>query len=595
MARPDDCPGTERLAAWLAGSVPEDLAVHVEGCPACRQEVERRLSASEVLGGLTPGASDSQRRRGPALRNALDSLKRESLEVPDPTEQAPSVVGRSTVAGPSQSVRVPRPGDESSPRMTEVGPAKPDRRIGPYQVLDRVGRGGMGEVFRAMDPALDRVVAVKVLTESLAGSPEARRRFLREARAAAAVCHEHVVTIHAVDDSGDQPYLVMQYVAGDSLQEKIDRQGPLGLKEILRIGMQVASGLAAAHAQGLIHRDVKPANILLENGVERVKITDFGLARASSDPNLTRSGTIVGTPNYMSPEQARGESVSPRSDLFSLGGVLYAMATGEPPFVADSAMAVLRKVCEDPPRPIHEVNPEAPEWLVTLVDRLMAKQREGRPSSAEEVAEVLRRHLAELQSVPKVEPEPSRTNRRGKAIRTALALVLALVSVAAAGAVAVNLEFWTASSTPLPEPGPVAVSTLDSPTPEQADPFVEEGTEAARRNDHREAIDLFGKALQIDPGSVVARIGRGRAYGRLEDWSKALADLDQAIRQDPRNADAHEERAYLRTRSGDFSGAIADANVTLRLDPGRTHAYAHRGVALYGLDQWARSLSDLDT
>src|SRR5262249_38595177 len=154
------------------------------------------------------------------------------------------------------------------------------------------------------------------LAPQLATSATARQRFMREARAAAAVSHDHVVTIHAVEETDRVPYLVMQLIDGTSLQEKLDRTGPLGLKEILRIGLQTAAGLAAAHKQGLVHRDIKPANILLENGIERVKITDFGLARAVDDASLTQSGVVTGTPQYMSPEQADGQPVDHRTDLF---------------------------------------------------------------------------------------------------------------------------------------------------------------------------------------------------------------------------------------------------------------------------------------
>src|SRR5262249_34431686 len=153
------------------------------------------------------------------------------------------------------------------------------------------GRGGMGIVFRACDEALQRVVAIKVLAPLLAANPTARKRFIREAQTAAAVTHDHTVTIHAVESAEAVPYLVMQYVAGQSLQQKLDA-GPLELKEIVRIGLQIAEGLAAAHAQGLVHRDIKPANILLERGSERVKITDFGLARAVDDASLTQSGVV---------------------------------------------------------------------------------------------------------------------------------------------------------------------------------------------------------------------------------------------------------------------------------------------------------------
>lgn len=229
-------------------------------------------------------------------------------------------------------------------------------RLGGYEILEVIGRGGMGVVLRAMDSKLNRVVAIKVLAPELASNPQARKRFLREAQAAAAVSHDHVVTIHAVDDNEKTPLLVMECIVGQSLQQKIDKVGALGLKEILRIGMQIASGLAAAHKQGLVHRDIKPANILLENGIERVKITDFGLARATDDVGITQSGQIAGTPQYMSPEQAMGHTVDQRSDLFSLGSVLYTLCTGRPAFRADSTVAVLRRVCDDVPRPIHEIN-----------------------------------------------------------------------------------------------------------------------------------------------------------------------------------------------------------------------------------------------
>ena len=185
----------------------------------------------------------------------------------------------------------------------------PDRlgKIGPYEVTDVIGRGGMGVVLRAHDPKLNRTVAVKVLAPQFAVNPTARKRFLREAQAVAAVTHPHVITIHAVDQTEKTPYLVMECIDALSLQEKIDRCGHLEVKEILRVGAQIAAGLAAAHAHGLVHRDIKPSNILLENDVERVKITDFGLARAVDDVSISRTGEVAGTPEFMSPEQAQGK------------------------------------------------------------------------------------------------------------------------------------------------------------------------------------------------------------------------------------------------------------------------------------------------
>jgi tRNA A-37 threonylcarbamoyl transferase component Bud32/mono/diheme cytochrome c family protein len=270
-------------------------------------------------------------------------------------------------------------------------------RLGHYEVTEVIGRGGMGVVLKAFDEKLHRVVAIKVIAPELATSATARQRFTREAQAAAAVRNEHVIDIHAVEEADGLPYLVMEYVSGLSLQERLDRAGPLEPKEILRIGIQVSTGLAAAHVQGLVHRDIKPANILLENGVQRVKITDFGLARAVDDASLSQSGVVAGTPHYMAPEQAEGKPVDRRADLFSLGSVLYALCTGRAPFRASTTMAVLKRVCEETPRPIREINPGAPEGLVAIIARLHAKDPAERLHSAGEVAELLSQQLAHLQ------------------------------------------------------------------------------------------------------------------------------------------------------------------------------------------------------
>jgi WD40 repeat protein len=337
-----------------------------------------------------------------ALRRRVEALLRsheeagDFLRQPVPERLAEELAARGT---PDETRGDPRPRDTGEGLAFLAPPGRPDSlgRLGPYEVSEVLGRGGMGVVLKGFDAKLQRVVAIKVMAPPLAVSAGARRRFLREARAAAAVRNEHVIDIHAVEEADGLPYLVMEYVAGVSLQERLDRTGPLELPEILRIGAQVAAGLAAAHAQGLIHRDVKPANILLENGVERVKLTDFGLARAADDASLTQSGVVAGTPQYMAPEQARGEAVDHRADLFSLGCVLYALCTGRPPFRAEGAMAVLKRVCEEAPRPVREINPEVPDWLAEIISRLHAKDPAERFASAAEVGGLLSKHLAHLQ------------------------------------------------------------------------------------------------------------------------------------------------------------------------------------------------------
>lgn len=270
-------------------------------------------------------------------------------------------------------------------------------RIGGYEVTGVVGTGGMGVVLKAHDRSLDRIVAVKVMSPHLASSGSARKRFAREAKAAAAVLHPNVIAIHSVASEDANPFLVMPYVRGSSLQKRIDSQGPLPLKDTLRIGAQIAAGLAAAHEQGLVHRDIKPANILLEEGVERVTITDFGLARAVDDASMTSSGVIAGTPQYMSPEQTRGELIDARSDLFSLGSVLYAMCAGRSPFRAETTYGVLHRIANDNPTSVCEVNSEVPEWLGRIIERLMAKRSVDRFESAAQVAELLEGCLAHVQ------------------------------------------------------------------------------------------------------------------------------------------------------------------------------------------------------
>lgn len=270
-----------------------------------------------------------------------------------------------------------------------------------YEVLEVLGQGGFGIVLRAFDTVLQRIVAVKVLAPEMAATSPARKRFLREARASAQIRHENVVQVYAIEET-PLPYLVMEYIPGQTLQERIDTVGPLATDEAVRIGTELARGLAAAHERGLIHRDVKPNNVLLEQGPGgRAKLTDFGLARAADDASLTQSGAVLGTPMYMAPEQARGEPLDHRADLFSLGSIIYAMVTGRPPFRAADGMSVLKRVCEDTPRPIREVIPEVPQWLSNVVGKLHEKNPEDRYQSANEVADALAKWQTEMQTPDK--------------------------------------------------------------------------------------------------------------------------------------------------------------------------------------------------
>jgi formylglycine-generating enzyme required for sulfatase activity len=296
-------------------------------------------------------------------------------------------------------------------------------RLGHYEMLQVLGRGGFGIVFRAFDDTLQRVVAIKVMAPQIATLSPARKRFLREARSSAAVRHENVVHIYEV---GEQPlpYLAMEFIPGETLQQKLDRSGPLEVSEILKIGRQIAEGLAAAHACDLIHRDIKPGNILLEGGSHKAKITDFGLARAADDASISQSGVIAGTPMFMAPEQALGHHIDQRADLFSLGSVLYQMASGRPPFRAPSALAVLKRVAEETPRPIPEIIPETPDWLCGIITKLHAKNPDERFQSAREVADLLADCEAKLKAKQEVRNVLPVAAKRGGRKWLAVAAVL---------------------------------------------------------------------------------------------------------------------------------------------------------------------------
>ena len=340
--------------------VSDDVAEHLENCKLCRERME--LSAAETW--LWESAGEILE-DAPELVNSV-RLTNSSLE-PFIHETA----GQEFVI-PSGMLKPP-----THPEM--LG------RIGEFEIERVVGTGGMGIVFKGFDSELHRTVAVKTLAPRFASIGAARKRFSREARAAAAICHENVISIHRIDSLDEYPHIVMPFISGGSLQEFIERNGPLDPVEIVQIGKQIAAGLAAAHDVGVIHRDIKPANILLENGCNRVLISDFGLAQVESDVSLTRTGLITGTPFYMSPEQAHGNPTDARSDLFALGGIMYFMATGRPPFTASTAMAVLNKICQKPLRDVRLLNSRIPSSLADVIHTLLEKNPEHRFRNASQV------------------------------------------------------------------------------------------------------------------------------------------------------------------------------------------------------------------
>jgi serine/threonine protein kinase len=284
---------------------------------------------------------------------------------------------------------------------------------GKYRLLERLGAGGMGAVYLAVDTRLDRKLALKVMLPEFAADRDAKERFLREARAAAKITHDNVVIVHEADEREGVPYIAMQFLQGYPLDEFLKQKGTPALPHVIRIARETALGLAAAHELGLVHRDIKPANLWLEAPNGRVKVLDFGLAKpVGTDAELTKSGAVVGTPAYMSPEQARGQKVDSRTDLFSLGSVLYRLCTGQTPFAGPNVMAVLMALGHDEPTPVRELNPNVPEPLAQLIHQLLAKKPEDRPQTATEVAKRLRAILEQrlAPSAPSAESPVPKTS-----------------------------------------------------------------------------------------------------------------------------------------------------------------------------------------
>jgi serine/threonine protein kinase/Flp pilus assembly protein CpaB len=376
------CPAPESLERFVHGRLPEkqtsELEHHVEQCPRCL----------DALASLAGGDTLVEALNGPST----------AMDVPENEEAVVALIRRlkeRRPAGGGQTAALADVSRELSFLLAPPQSADELGRLGRYRVLRVLGAGGMGIVLEAEDFQLRRRVALKILRPILATSESARQRFLLEARAMAAVEHEHVVAVHEVGEDRGVSFLAMPLLRGESLEERLQREGRLPTAEVFRIGREVAEGLAAAHRRGLIHRDIKPANIFLvrEEGSDlpaTVKLLDFGLARAvAEETRLTRTGMLAGTPQYMAPEQVEDEAVDVRADLFSLGAAIYRMCTGQVPFSGPNALAIVRAVTDKDPIPPAVLCADVPRDLSDLVLRLLAKKPADRPSSARALADAL--------------------------------------------------------------------------------------------------------------------------------------------------------------------------------------------------------------
>lgn len=433
--------------------------------PNLRSRIQTLLDVSKNLGNFLDPGDTSESWGG--------------IEPPAHDADAPDSVGA------TQDWRRPQidPADSEAAGDIDLGFLAPASQpgclgvLGHYAITEVIGQGAFGVVLGGRDTKLERDVAVKVLLPHLARTSPPRKRFLREARAGAAIRHPNVVQVYAVEEQ-PIPYIVMERVRGRTLQDAIDSDGPLEMQQVFPIAAQLSQALAAAHATGLVHRDVKPTNILVEPGrEERVVLTDFGLARTMDDASLTQSGFVAGTPMYMSPEQTHGQSIDPRSDQFSLGSVLYLMVTGRPPFRASSALGVMRRVAEARPRPIQEINPDVPSGMIQVIETMMQRDPNDRYASMDQAVhaiQALKSSWTARASAPLFMPmSPKKPAHVGAILKMVGALVLLL-----ACGIGISLRFSKTGElsgqgpsqtyNPSPSSGPAA--SIDSSPSNESDP-----------------------------------------------------------------------------------------------------------------------------
>ena len=351
----------------------------------------------------------------------------------NPDSLAPTLVLPKSQGGRTSSNELPR-ADPAGPSPTLPGRAAdgdPElRRVGRYQILERLGRGGMATVFKAHDPGIGRDVAIKFLHASLCEDEGCKTRFLREAGAAGRLSHPNIAIVHDVGEIDGRPYMAMELLTGVSLAEELEEKKTFAIRDVVTTGIELARALDYAHGKGIVHRDIKPANIMRMADSRAIKVTDFGIAHienpSDDSTDRTRVGDILGTPQYMSPEQARGGKIDGRSDLFSMGIVLYQMITGVRPFRGDSLVAVATKIAMEDPPSIDKQRPGIPPALRRVVDRCLAKQPSNRFQTGAEVAEALGKVLTAIDEANTAKNRPRIVPLRVKWAAT-MALIVAVV------------------------------------------------------------------------------------------------------------------------------------------------------------------------
>lgn len=527
------------------------------------------------------------------------------------------------------------------------------RTLGKYRLVERLGRGGMAEVYRAFQPNLEREVAIKVMHSYLAEDDNFIGRFKREAKAVANLRHAHIIQVYDFDIEDELYYMVMEFIEGETLKARLQRLNEAGrrmsLDEVGRVFRPLCDALDYAHEQGRIHRDLKPANVMFDG--DRVVLTDFGLATIVGGTRYTLSGTVIGTPMYMSPEQGRGKAGDVRSEIYSLGVILYETVTGRVPYDADTPLGVIMKHVNEP-LPLPSQVAEVPAAVERVILKAMAKEPEDRYPSAGALADALEAAIAGLdrpvggsdlpsaapavvspaemgpaaevggpdegmpverpvvaeaapaevaklaEEAPSVAPRP---RRRGRVpwlpIGIGALVVVALVVAAMIVVPRLGRPTPPAGAPPTAEPPP-RKPPADRPPPRdlEAAKAMEAGLEAFQAWDMERAIQAFTQVVELEPGYAPAYHMRGVAYREIDRLEEALADLDRAIELQPDFAQAYYDRGYLYLHYLDRpEEALADLSRTIELRPDHVDAYINRAlVHLWFFDDDNRAMADLD-
>jgi tetratricopeptide (TPR) repeat protein len=500
------------------------------------------------------------------------------------------------------------------------------RQLGSYQIIGPLGEGGMAAVYKAFQPSMDRVIALKVLPRHYASDPEFTGRFHREARVIANLQHPHILPVFDFGQSDGYTYLAMPFIEGGTLTDLL-RQRRLSLAEIQRIVNQVGDALDYAHAQGLVHRDIKPSNILLDRR-NNCLLADFGLARlVEGAGTLTQSGAMVGTPAYMSPEQGLGEKVDSRSDIYALGVILYQMVAGRPPFQAETPMAVMIKHIHDPLLPPRHYNPAVPEAVERVILKALSKSPADRYATAGDLVRAFNQaidasaanpQLDQTAVAPRLEPTlvapPPRKIITGGLLLlgglgalAGLALVLLLIALVIRSSLA-NDDEETAATPPLPgvfEPALEPLPTAANDPSTAWDELIDQANVAYDSEEMEQALALYDQAIELEPERPQAYCYRGNLWRDMEEYEAAAADYDQcaALAAASGAAELEQEglvkaakaRAYRALEEGDYEAAASHFSTQAELEPTNPEPLCELGnLYLYELDDRDRSIAYFD-